>query len=1116
MDVKKSLIRFKKKFKNVEAIYSSLCPVCGKDLSLNEIERNICRSKCSPLCSEDDLLTEFAQFFNSIIGKLRSIQMMWAKRVLNGESFAAVAPTGIGKTSFGVAISLFLAKRGMRCYILLPTTLLLDQVVSNIKRYAEKAGLNVGFNENGELIVAYYHGRMKNHEKKKFFNVLSRANVLISTTQFLSKHFEDLEEVEVVFDFIFVDDVDAILKASKNVERILKLLGFHYDGDWRKGRHVGCLMVSTATAKKGKKAKLFRKLLNFDVGSSTFTVRNIDDIALKTMDIKLLVEILERMGEGGLIYVRNSEEAKTIYEQLKGELKIGIVAGKKGDFERFKKAEIDYLIGTAHYYGSLIRGLDLPERIRYAVFYGCPAFRIRLEDIKDPHKVSDRIVRLLAMLLGRMERDMKKSTGYTSTASSRIKESINNTENTQELREFLKKALKEVERVKKISNNFDLVIREEEIIVPDIITYIQGSGRTSRLFSGGITKGVSFLMEDDEDIINAFIKRARYYDIEPEIKDFDDIDFEELRRSVDESRKRFRRRKEYDVIKPALFIVESPTKARHISRFFGRPSVRIFGNMLVYEVPTSEYVLLVTASLGHVTDLITNRGFYGVEIVTNGGREFVPIFSTIKRCLSCGYQFSSESISCPKCGSDTINDSRERIDNLRTLAYEAGTVIIGTDPDSEGEKIAWDLKNLLAGCGEVKRAEFHEVTKKAVSEALNNLRNIDENLVKAQIVRRIEDRWIGFVLSHKLQEVFKNRNLSAGRAQTPVLGWILERTKENRERKMIAIVRDIDLMLDAERMDLKSEIGRLAGVEVELELDIELIEDKEVEVTPLPPYTTDTLLRDANRFLRLNARDAMEIAQVLFESGLITYHRTDSTRVSEVGLRVAREYLGEDFKGRVWYAEGAHESIRPTRPVDRLSLQRLIYEGVIRVEDVNREHLMLYDLIFKRFMASQCREFKARIAKYKIEYDGIRVEEERVLSAEGRAFDLYKSVSVKKQLPLGKVRLKAEVRDVPKAPLYSQAEIIQLMKSKGIGRPSTYATIIDRLFKRGYVLEKNGRIRGTKRGFSVFDYLSKMYSYLVSEKRTVMLEDKMDRIARGELDYKEALNELYEEIKSVG
>lgn len=1085
----------------IRSIYSSLCPVCGKDLSLEEIERGLCENEGIPLCEEDNLYREFIQFFSRIIGKPRAIQKMWAKRILRGDSFAAVAPTGVGKTSFGVAISIFLAESGRKCYIILPTTLLLDQVVSNIKRYAEKAGLNVGLNENGELTVAYYHGRMKKEDKERFFQVFSKADVLVSTTQFLSKHFNDIGSGQI-FDFIFVDDVDAILKASKNVERILNLLGFYYEKGkgWKRRDRTGCLMVSTATAKKGKKAELFRKLLNFDVGSSTFTIRNIEDIAVNSMNIGLLQEILKRMGGGGLIYARNSKEAQRIYEQLKGRFKIGIVAGKKDDFEKFKRSEIDFLVGTAHYYGPLVRGLDLPERIRYVVFYGCPVFRIKLEDIEDPSKVSDKVVRILAMFL--RGKDVKKLLGEK------------NIEDTKNLRKFLKKAL---EGAKVIKEDSDFVIRETELIIPDIRMYVQGSGRTSRLFSGGITKGVSFLIEADEDILKAFIKRARYYDIEAEVKSLDDIEFEKLKGEIDESRKKFERRGEYDVVKPALFIVESPTKAKHISRFFGRPSIRIFGTLVVYEVPTSEYVLLVTASLGHITDLITNRGFHGVEVVNNA-REFIPVFSTIKRCLSCGYQFSSDLSSdfvfCPRCGSKEINDSKGRIDDLRTLAYETERVIIGTDPDSEGEKIAWDLKNLLSGCGEVKRAEFHEITKKAISNALENLREVDENLVKAQIVRRIEDRWIGFVLSHKLQEVFKDKNLSAGRAQTPVLGWILERTKENKERKKVAVIKDLDLTLDIEGVESIRSKPKAEG-ELEIELEIKLIEDEIVKRTPLPPYTTDTLLRDANRFLRLNAGDTMKVAQALFESGLITYHRTDSTRVSEAGLRVAREYLGDDFKGRDWYAEGAHECIRPTRPIDRNSLQRLIYEGVIRVEEISKEHLSLYDLIFRRFMASQCKEYRARIAKYEVKYDGKVVEEERVLSAEGRAYDLYKSVSVKRELPTGKVRLKAEIKEISKAPLYSQAEIIQLMRSKGIGRPSTYATILNRLFVRGYVFERDGRVKGTKRGFLVFDFLSKNYSELVSEKRTIMLEEKMDRIAMGELRYEDALVDLYEEIKSV-
>jgi reverse gyrase len=553
-----------------------------------------------------------------------------------------------------------------------------------------------------------------------------------------------------------------------------------------------------------------------------------------------------------------------------------------------------------------------------------------------------------------------------------------------------------------------------------------------------------------------------------------------------------------------LFIVESPTKARQISRFFGRPSIRVLEDIIVYEVPTPEYVLLVTASLGHVTDLITNRGFHGVEIFEipdSPHSHFVPVFTSIKRCTSCGYQFTFEVEKCPRCRGD-VSDSGRRIEVLRKLAYETGRVIIGTDPDSEGEKIAWDLSNLLSGCGEIKRAEFHEVTKKALVKALSNLREVDENMVKAQILRRIEDRWIGFVLSRKLQRTFHDRNLSAGRAQTPVLGWILERTKESRRKKVVAWFEDLDLEIESVE-------------EEEVDLEIELISDETVKKSPLPPYTTDTLLRDANRILKLGAVRTMEIAQNLFENGLITYHRTDSTRVSDVGGRIAKDYLGKDFFPREWHAEGAHECIRPTRPLDRNLLRRLVYEGVLRAEGLERIHISLYDLIFRRFMASQCRDFTARIVKYRIRYRDRIFEEERVISAQGRAFDLYKSVELKKELPTGKLSVKAELRRVPKVTPYSEAELVHLMKTRGIGRPSTYATLIERLFSRGYVIERNGRVVGTRKGFVIFDFLSERYQDLISEKRTRILEEKMDKVANGELEYTKALLELYEEIKEV-
>jgi reverse gyrase len=1561
----------------IKAIYANLCPVCGEDLTVEEALEGLCKKKGYRTCrfKEDKLVEEFFEFFRKIIGEPRSIQKFWARRILRGESFAAVAPTGIGKTSFGSAVALFLALKGKKSYIILPTTLLVQQVAGDLVEYCKRFGINASLNgDEGKVRILYFHGRLKKDEKEKFFELLSSGSfdILVTTTQFLSKHFGTLKGM--TFDFIFVDDVDSVLKASKNVDRILTLLGFYYkDGKWQ-GKAKGCLMVSTATAKKGQKVRLFRELLNFDVGTSTHAVRNIEDVAVNSEDIDLLCGILKKMGTGGIIYARNTEEAERLYEILKRrDLKVGIVtAGKKKDYELFEKGEIDYLVGTAYYYGTLVRGLDLPERIRFAVFFGAPVFRVRVEDI-DTASVG--IIKTLALIF-RTNEDVKKFIPYLSVIDRRENQ-------LNELRRILKGLLEKGEIEEK-----DVVVRKGEIIFPDVRTYIQGSGRTSRLFAGGITKGASFLFEKDEEILKAFVERAKYFDVE--FKSLDDVDFESLIKEINETREKFKRKTEFDVIKPTLFIVESPTKAKQISRFFGQPSIKVFSSdegleLVAYEVPTAEHVLLVTACIGHITDLITNKGFHGVLV--NG--RFVPIYASIKRCRECGYQFTEEREDCPRCGSSNIDDSKRRINALRKLAHDAELIIIGTDPDSEGEKIAWDLKNLLAGCGEIKRAEFHEVTRRAVTEALKNLRDIDENLVKAQIVRRIEDRWIGFVLSQKLWDVFGDRNLSAGRAQTPVLGWVIDRFNEYKQKKKIAIIRDFDLVLETDKSDL--------------ELEIELLEEKEEEKTPLPPYTTDTMLRDANAILKIPAKDAMKLAQDLFEAGLCvtpdtlvmmgdgsikriceieagekvvglndlhekvadvlkfwkipykglireiklennysikatpdhglfvyrdgkfgwvsaknvkegdyvavaynlnvrrekpnllellaklgitdvcvvfkedsktfeelrskikeiktstkykylrnrtiplkylvewgvdlkriasdveslyrqrgyvkriplfeldekfwyfvglvmgdgsvrdgkiaiaqkdvdiikeivketfpfihswttriqvwiansiiaeilkrldvrgklngimfslpeewinamiagyidtdgcislmfdkncgkhnlrilisakekeklekigfylhtigilnvlhydkrsevwdlvisnrslevfkqkiakylrikksrfdeayeiykrnhrtsnsdmlpfgelfrmlkfkrgvknkilkelgidtwnwndcecipreklkkvvelaedsdvkrfliellnanvtwvrvkgvedrryegyvydittttsnffanavlnhncTYHRTDSTRVSDVGLRIAKEYLGDEFTPRDWFMEGAHECIRPTRAIPKETLQRLIQEGVIQVEGITWRHLALYDLIFRRFMASQCKSYRVKVARYLIRFDGKEVEEVRTLSAEGKAVELYKwSVWVKKELPTGRIKVKAEVRTVPKAPLFTQSDIVQLMKERGIGRPSTYATIVDRLFMRNYVIERNNRVIPTKRGIEVYKYLASNYGAFVSEERTRLLEEKMDAIERGELDYFKALEELYEEIRQI-
>lgn len=1031
-------------------IYENLCPVCGGDLSFEEIERGICLNKKTRICEESEL--EFEKFFEKCVAPLREIQRMWAKRILRGESFSLVAPTGIGKTSFGLAMSLFLAKKRKKSYVIFPTSLLVKQAVETLKNFAGKVGMEIGLNEVKDFSVGFYHSEV---ERGGFFENLHNFDILITTSQFLAKNFDKLEGLK--FDFVFVDDVDSVLKASRNIERILKLL------DLEKKKSV--LVVSTATAKVGRKAELFRRYLNFSIGSSQFFLRNIEDVIANGTSIE---ELLEKLGDGGIIYARSLEECEELKERLR-EFKVGIVTSKNlKDFEAFLKGEVKHLIGTAHHYGALVRGLDLPEKIKFAIFTGCPAYRVRVEDLE---KVSPSVLRILVHFYKDDERIAKY------VPKLRFIEKI-----AGEVRGALKEVMSERE-----ANVRDAVVRKGEIIFPDVRTYIQASGRTSRLTVNGLTKGASFLFEGDNQLLNAFIERAKFFDIN--FRDISEIDLDFLRKEIEESRKK---KRELDLIRPALFIVESPTKAKQIARFFGRPGIRMVDSVPVYEVPTEKYLLLITSTLGHLTDLVTNRGFHGVE-------GFTPIYTTIKRCRKCGNQFT-ESV-CPRCRSEVYEDSYRIISSLRKVAEEAEIIIVGTDPDAEGEKIGWDLRCLL--CGEIKRAEFHEVTKRAILEALNNLKLPNLNLVKAQIVRRIEDRWIGFELSQKLQNHFGKKNLSAGRAQTPALRWIIERYRDSRRKRSIAVFPDYEISLELE-----------TG-EKELELKIELLEDRIEKRTPFPPYTTNSLLFDANMILKMSAKQTMQIAQELFENGLITYHRTDSTRVSEVGMAIAREYLKDDFQGREWFSEGAHECIRPTRAVDRNTLERLIDEGILVVEGFRWPHFALYDLIFRRFMASQCKEFTVRVKKYRISVAGKTFDEERIVSAEGRAYELFKSVWVKKDLAPGIHRAKVEIRKVPVSPLLSQADLIRMMKERGIGRPSTYSVILDKLFARGYIFEKNGKLIPTKEGIKVYEYLIENYERFISETRTRNLEEKMDAIERGEVDYLEALKELYEEIKIV-
>ena len=330
-----------------------------------------------------------------------------------------------------------------------------------------------------------------------------------------------------------------------------------------------------------------------------------------------------------------------------------------------------------------------------------------------------------------------------------------------------------------------------------------------------------------------------------------------------------------------------------------------------------------------------------------------------------------------------------------------------------------------------------------------------------------------------------------------MLGWVIARFDESRKRKKAWFIRGTNVQVPW-RIDVK--------------VLSELLREEERERT-VPPYTTDTVLRDASAILHLGSRDAMRILQDLFEKGLITYHRTDSTHVSDAGLNVARMYLRDDFVPRHWGAEGAHECIRPTRPLSADDLRLYLKEGALRYE-LDEDSLRVYDLIFRRFMASQT-YWREKVRTYRFSKDGSDVECECVVEAEGRGYELYPyPTKIHDDPGEGEILLRIEERIISPKP-FTQGELIGEMKSRGIGRPSTYATIIDKLFLRRYVIEKKGYLIPTQLGRRVHRFLMSRYSEFLSEERTRSLEEKMMKVERGERDYFELLRELYGEMRNI-
>ncbi len=1141
-----------RRVETLPALFHELCPNCRGDISTDRLEKGLPCEKCYPfedregvcsyiregsyvkICQLEDRVKRWYKHFEKIYGfDPWRLQISWARKTFLKRSFALLAPTGVGKTSFGISIATFLAEEGKKSYIILPTKLLVAHTHERV--------LNTGIDPRWVLVFGEGNSKKKREELKERL-IKGDFRILITSSMFLYKNFEIIPKD---FEFILVDDVDSFLKTAKNIDKALYLLGFSEGDidlaleniklkskrnksqeDWERIKELneklkniserkskGVLLVSSATGNpRSNRIKLFRELLGFEVGRPTFYLRNIVDVyeEVSSSSEERILELVKRLGKGGLIFVSADKGRERVNEITEFLNKRGVKAlsyedmGQEG-LDAFERGEYEVLVGISSYRNPIARGIDMPHVVRYALFDGVPKIVIHLNiDANVNHllwavmSIRSIIAKRYKDIITRVDRWIQSLRRYSFISedfiekNKELKERVDNLK--REVTEFMKG--KEIRDL--IASSEEITLREEKgeytLVVSDVTGYIQASGRVSRMFAGGITKGLSYILVDDKKAFNNLIRKVRWFGEEINFIKAEDVNLDNLLKEIDEDRLKVKelmagkkKIKKTDVLKPLLVIVESPNKARTIANFFGKPVVRKIGGHEVMEVVVGDIYLIITASAGHILDLTKDRGFHGV-IKTDS--VFIPVY-------------------------ETIEEKEQIIEGLRAIAVEADEVYIATDPDTEGEKIGWDVGNILMPyVDSVKRMEFHEVTKRAIINALKNPRSFDENLVKAQVVRRISDRWVGFEVSKILQSTFSKNWLSAGRVQTPVLGWIIEREKEYRKKKYIAVIRSEGFRLDFEFENKKKAKEFIDSVDA---VEIKVKEEFEDKINPLPPYTTDTMLRDASERYRFSLEKTMNLAQQLFEMGLITYHRTDSTRVSDTGIGIARDYIKEEFGeeyfyGRHWGEGGAHECIRPTKPLDPEELRSMMLGG--QIEGITRDHILLYELIFKRFISSQMRPVKVKKKRLSIKAGGIEREETVTAEIIERGFDLINPVETAPAKE-GTIEIREkEIRQVPKAFLYTQGSLVEEMKKRGIGRPSTYATIVTKLFDRGYIIERKGFLIPTKLGKEVYEYLKKREDIIpfVSEEFTRQLEEVMDHIEEGKEDYQEVLKDIYNHI----
>ena len=555
-----------------------------------------------------------------------------------------------------------------------------------------------------------------------------------------------------------------------------------------------------------------------------------------------------------------------------------------------------------------------------------------------------------------------------------------------------------------------------------------------------------------------------------------------------------------------LVIVESPSKSKTIEKYLG-----------------GDYH--VVSSKGHIRDLATSgKGGLGIDVEN----DFEPT-----------YKVSS--------------DKRAVVKELKDLAKKSDHVYLASDPDREGEAIAWHLANVLdLNMEEENRIIFNEITKHAVVEAFEHPRTIDQDLVKSQEARRMLDRIIGFKLSKLLQSKIKSK--SAGRVQSVALRLIVERENEIRAFKSeeywtlaANIEKDGKMFsaslnkIDGKKADLKTQEEVNAVIERCChDFIVSSIEKKVRKKEARIPFITSTLQQEASTKLGFGAKKTMQIAQKLYEGlplaggvseGLISYMRTDSTRLSDQFVKDAESYIeetyGKDYKGRARQknsenAQDAHEAIRPTS----------ILNTPARVKEyLTNDQYKLYKLIYARTLASLMAPSKSNVVNVQIVSDGCEFSANgSILTFDGylKIYSDYETVKdemlpiMEEQETLKDVELEGKQHFTEPPLRYSEARLIKDLEEKGIGRPSTYAIIIDTLQARGYVsLERPSEGSKTKvfipseQGELTDTKLQEFFSGIINVSYTANMEHHLDEIAAGERNNIEEVRTFYNEFEPL-